>query len=148
MTEPGLLFDASSLIYALKLRCVEALHGGYVQHLTVYEALSAVWREARSAKGLRREEAERLAEVLAEVLSYLNVLSIRSCELEVLRAAIDLGLTVYDASYVILAERNGLTLVTEDEELRRKASRRVRVASLREVLEWRGLCSGKRAEGS
>ncbi len=41
MTE-RLLFDASSLIYALKLRRPDVLRDNHVQWLTIYEALNGL----------------------------------------------------------------------------------------------------------
>jgi len=135
MTVLRLLFDASSIIYALKLKRVEILHGNYIQHLTVYEVLNAIWKEAYLVKSLSYEEAKRFIGIFAEVLEYLNILSIHPYESEVLKTAIDLDLTAYDASYVVLTEKNNLTLVTEDEKLREKASEKVKVMSLREVIK-------------
>ncbi|MEM4030309.1 MAG: hypothetical protein QXO02_10450 [Thermofilaceae archaeon] len=43
-------------------------------------------------------------------------------------------MTVYDASYVVLARKHGLVIVTEDKEHRRKVSRAVEVVSLEELL--------------
>ena len=135
MTVLRLLFDASSIIYALKLKRVEILHGNYIQHLTVYEVLNAIWKETYLVKSLSYEEAKKFIEIFAEVLEYLNILSIHPYESEVLKTAIDLDLTTYDASYVVLTEKNNLTLVTEDEKLREKASEKVKVMSLREVIK-------------
>jgi predicted nucleic acid-binding protein len=42
-------------------------------------------------------------------------------EEEILQVAIQLELTAYDLSYVVLAMKHNLTLVTEDEGLREKA---------------------------
>jgi len=134
MTTLRLLFDASSIIYALKLKCVEILHGNYIQHLTIYEVLNAIWKETYLTKSLSRGEAERFIRIFAEALDYLNILLIHPYELEVFKTAVGLGLTVYDASYVVLTEKNGLTLVTEDEKLRKKASKKVKVVSLRKIV--------------
>jgi len=133
MMRRDLLFDASSLIYALKLKLVDVLYGNYVQHLTVYEAVNAIWKEACLAKSLTLEEAEELVGVITEVLDYLNMLSIHPHEPEVLRRAVNLELTVYDASYVVLAEKKGLTLVTEDRKLMEKAGKVIRVTSLKNI---------------
>jgi len=135
MTTLKFLFDASSVIYALKLKRVGILHGNYIQHLTVYEVLNAIWKEAYLFKSLSYEEAKRFIGIFAEVLDYLNILSIRPYESEALKTAIDLGLTIYEASYIVLAEKNNLTLVTEDEKLREKASEKIKVMSLREIIK-------------
>ena len=105
-----------------------------IQHLTIYEVLNAIWKETYLTKSLSRGEAERFIRIFAEALDYLNILLIHPYELEVFKTAVGLGLTVYDASYVVLTEKNDLTLVTEDEKLRKKASKKVKVVSLRKIV--------------
>jgi len=129
-----LLFDASSLIYALKLKCIGILHGNYIQHLTVYEILNAIWKETYLIKSITPSDAEKLINIIIEALDYLHVLSIHPYEIEVFRKAIDLGLTIYDTSYVILAEKNNLTLVTEDRKLMERASKAIKTVSLEELV--------------
>ena len=53
---------------------------------------------------------------------------------EILRVAIQLELTAYDSSYLVLAVKHGLTLVTEDGKLREKVKKLVKAASLDEVV--------------
>ena len=125
-----LLFDASSLLKALKDGRLELVEGGFLQWLTVYEALNALWKEAVLAKAISLEDACRLAEVVSELLGLVEVLDVRMLEREVVELAAKLGLTAYDASYVALARKLGLTLVTEDRRLRSSASRMVGVVDL------------------
>jgi len=75
------------------------------------------FNEKRSTSRLFNEE---VAEIVARIFNYLNVLSTHPYESEVLRKVMKLDLTIYDASYVILAEKNDLVLLTEDEKLGRK----------------------------
>ena len=116
------LFDASSFIKALKLKRPDAIAGGHVQWLTVYEVLNAIWKEARLVKSVREDKALELASLVKELVGYTRVLNVRDLEEEVLRTALRLGLTAYDSSYVVLAKEHGLTLVTEDEELKKSAT--------------------------
>ncbi|ABM80424.1 hypothetical protein [Hyperthermus butylicus] len=84
---------------------LELLADNYIQWLTIYEALNAVWKEAMLLHRLIREEAAGLAEVIAELAGLMRVLDPRGSELEIVERAHELGLTVYDASYVVLAEK-------------------------------------------
>ncbi|MEM4230185.1 MAG: type II toxin-antitoxin system VapC family toxin [Thermoproteota archaeon] len=128
------LFDASSLVYALKLKRLDLLDGNYVQWLTVYEVLNGVWKEAFLLGRLDKGKAVEFASILvAEALGLLNILEPRGCEREIMEVALKHGLTAYDASYVVLAEKHRLVLVTEDREFRRKADRIVKMVSLEEV---------------
>ncbi|MEM0226104.1 MAG: type II toxin-antitoxin system VapC family toxin [Thermofilaceae archaeon] len=128
------LFDASSLVHALKLKRLDLLSEGCIQWLTVYEVLNAVWKEAHLLGKLDRKRAVEFVDALAEFLGTLSILDPRGCEKEAVETALEFGVTVYDASYVVLARKHGLVLVTEDRELRRKVGRAVEVVSLEELL--------------
>ncbi len=62
-----------------------------------------------------------------------KILSPHPYEGEILSIARELSITAYDASYIVLAEKNGLTLVTEDKKLRMKAKRLVKAVSLDQI---------------
>lgn len=128
------LFDASSLVYAIKLKRIGVLAGNYVQELTIYEVLNTLWKEAYILRRMSRKEAESLLDVFVRLLSYLKILDLRGLESEVFKIAVENGLTAYDASYLTLARREKLTLVTEDVKLRNVASTMIRVVSLDEIL--------------
>jgi predicted nucleic acid-binding protein len=83
--------------------------------------------------GLTGEEAVSVVEVVADVVGEMEVLGVRGSEAEVLRVALSTGLTAYDASYVVVAAREGLTLVTEDLRLRRGAEGHVEAVSVSEL---------------
>ncbi len=130
-----LLFDASSIIYSLKLRKIRILAGNYVQWLTVYEVVNAIWKEAGLVGSLSLKEAKELLEIFLEVLGHMTILEPRSYELKILNIALETGLTAYDASYVVLAREKGLKLVTEDSKLRERAGELVETSSLDQLLE-------------
>jgi len=128
-----LLFDASSVIYALKLRSLRALYDNYIQWLTVYEVVNALWKEAILTKAISPEEASGIVRLFTKILEYMKILSPHPYEDEILSTARELNITAYDASYIVLAEKNDLILVTEDKKLRTKAERLVKVASLIQI---------------
>jgi len=71
-----------------------------------------------------------------EVVKGLERLSIGSRMYEVLDVAAKNGMTFYDASYVYVARREGLRLVTEDPELLRLPEAITLEAMLRELKHW------------
>jgi len=127
------LFDSSSLVYALKLKRIGVLAGNYIQELTVYEVLNALWKETYVLRKISIKEAESLLGVFIQLLSYLKVLDLSGLESEVFKISVETGLTVYDASYLALARREKLTLVTEDVKLRSVASTMIQTMSLDEL---------------
>jgi len=127
------LFDSSSLVYALKLKRIGVLAENYIQELTIYDVLNALWKETYVLRKMSIKDAENLLNVFIQLLSYLKVLNLSGLESEVLKIAVETGLTVYDASYLALARREKLTRVTEDVKLRSVASTMIQVVSLDEL---------------
>jgi predicted nucleic acid-binding protein len=129
----GYLFDSSSIIKALKLGKVDVLVGGYIQWLTIYETLNALWKEVHLLRTIPEDKALELTEILGRLFDFMKILDVRGLERGVLEVAVKLGVTVYDSSYIVLARRYGLTLVTEDRRLRAKAQEVVRCVSVDEL---------------
>lgn len=129
------LFDASSLIYALKLKRLDLLDGNCIQWLTIYEVLNGIWKEAHLLGKLDKDRAIEFAHSLVpEALALMNILDPLGSEKEIMEVALKHGLSIYDTSYIILAEKHNLIFVTEDKELGKKAGRTIRVISLKEIL--------------
>ena len=128
-----LLFDASSVIYALKLRNLKTLCDNYLQWLTIYEVINALWKEATLTKAISMQEASEIVKLFAKTLEFMKILSPHPYEDEFLSTARELNITAYDASYIVLAEKNGLTLVTEDKKLRTKAEKLIKAVSLTQI---------------
>jgi len=122
MNEYKKLFDASSVIAALKLRKPDILIDNYIQWLTVYESLNAIWKEFRLLNIMDPRMMYELIDVFLEIIKLMKILSPSSYEKEIVELAVNSDLTVYDASYIILAMKNNLLLITEDKKLKRKAA--------------------------
>ncbi len=123
-------FDASSIIKAMKLKKIEALAGNYTQALAIYEALNALWKDSVIHKTLSNDEALKLSEALTSVVSFMKVQDPHGLEDEILKVALESGLTAYDSSYIVMAKRASAPLITEDSKLRRIASSYVKALSL------------------
>lgn len=128
-----LVFDASSIFEAIAKNRIELIVNAYTTDLARYELLNAVWKKCRLRRELREHECEKLAELLKRILSTMNTASADCHEQEVFKLAIELNLTVYDATYLLAAIKLGATLVTEDGNLREKASRYVRTGGLEDI---------------
>lgn len=128
------LLDASSIVYALKLRNLKIIYENYVQWLTVYEVVNALWKEALLVGSISVQEASSIIELFTEIMKFVEFLSPHPYEGEIFDMASRLRVTVYDASYIVLAREKGLSLVTEDKRLRSKAEEMVKVFSLSELL--------------
>lgn len=111
------LYDASAILNLVKRGVVKAFAKGCTIDLAVYEAVNAIWKECYLLKRMRAEVAYELAELLSKIFSVMDVRTVRGSERGALEVAMKEGVTVYDASYIYIAARDGLTLVTDDRKL-------------------------------
>ena len=87
-----------------------------ISSLTEYEIGNVLWRESQHG---RMKNAQLAATTFSKVMQTLTKLELDSIA-NVLAVAIERNLTFYDASYVYLAEKEKLTLITQDTELLKK----------------------------
>ena len=127
------LFDASSFVKALKLGKLEHLIKSHIQWLTLYEVMNALWKESCLAKAIPVDKALQLMDIIVQIAKHMKILDISGLEVETLDTAVKLKLTAYDASYIALAKRYNLILVTEDVELKIKAQQLVKTLSIDEI---------------
>ena len=118
------LIDASALYTLLKRRkdmVVEIIDASAIIDLTKYEIGNALWVEWR--RGLI-EDPKRTMRGWMKLLSFIREIQLDKGELdEVEDLALELSLPFYDASYIYIAQRMGLTLLTDDVEMRDKAAK-------------------------
>ncbi len=129
-----LLFDASSLLKAFKENRLDLLRRSYIQRLTIYEALNALWKETYLMRIISFEKSIELADILIDMVRLMYVLDPAGLEKEMFNIALSMGITVYDASYIALAQKHSLVFVTEDRRLRDRCKSLVNVKSLDEII--------------
>ncbi len=128
------LFDASSIVNLIKRGIVKPFVKGATIDLALYESLNAVWKEHALLKRIDRNTALEFVDLVRSLFRVIRTLSIEGLEKEIFDLASEERITVYDASYVCAAARDDLILVTDDERLRAKASKHVKVISSRELI--------------
>jgi predicted nucleic acid-binding protein len=96
----------------------------------MYESLNAIWKEHKVLGRIDLETTKELMELLKGVFDSVPVESAKGYEAEVFEFAFKEGLMVYDAAYLFMAMRDGLTLVSDDERLLSKAIQRCSTARL------------------
>jgi predicted nucleic acid-binding protein len=124
MSLEGYLFDASAIIESI-IRGVFARRALptniYTLDLATYECHNAIWKLIKREL-ITLEGGFSLAKSLSRLFKSVQIIKADiDSMLEVLKLAIEKGLTIYDASYLYIAKERGLTLVTEDERLIKKA---------------------------
>jgi len=127
-----LLFDASSIINMCGRGMVDILVRGYTLDLALYEIGNAVWKHVYVFRRVSLENSLTVLDALVMVLGKMKRLKVES-PLEVLKLAVEEGLTFYDASYLYMALKNGMILVTDDAYLRKVARKYVKAFSSREL---------------
>ncbi len=119
------LFDTSSIIEILTsqgMGAADLLGEGARTELTLFEVGNVVWKSRGPHP--RRDDAEAIRRIkeAGRVISLMSVAGLQPSEAgEVIEIILRNGLSFYDASYLYLALRDGFTLVTEDEALRKAA---------------------------
>lgn len=126
-----MIFDASSIIAAVKEGKPKLLAGNRTCELAYYETGNAIWKEVKLFKSISSEEAETLMKIFLSILKLMRVE--KPDYTEVIKLAYEYGVSFYDASYVQLAVQNNDILVTEDEKLRRKVKDLIKVKSIRAI---------------
>lgn len=122
---PRYLVDASALyplILEMRERILLRVGELSILDLTVYEVGNVLWKEYRAG---RIKNLDAASQLFQKVLENLHKFSVNSLE-EVLEIAVKERLTFYDAAYLWVSEKNGLTLITEDEELLSKYPKAVK----------------------
>lgn len=97
-----------------------------VSALTEYEVGNVLWRENQQGK---LKNPARVAVIFMEAMRPFRKFGIDSLP-DVLAVAIESSLTFYDASYVVIAERHDLKLVTQDTDLLRKCKAAIPVGEM------------------
>lgn len=136
------LFDASALVDVILGEGGKALNIGVVFNetlldLTMYEASNALWKIAVAQDLLSDDELQEAVDILERLNHEVRIERAAETELQqTMRVARRDGLSFYDASYLTVAERDGLSLVTEDGALRDAAIRQgVMVEAVNELVD-------------
>ena len=133
MEDKVYLFDASAIVNLIKKGFMKAFIKGFSLNLALYETMNAIWKEHKFGK-IDEETALEYIEVLTMAFKLFEILSISAYEKEVLKLAVKEELTIYDASYLFLAIKNKLILVTDDEKLKNKSLKYIKVLNSKDLL--------------
>ena len=128
------LLDASALLPLVTRRgkqlIVEASREDLVTtDLAIYEACNSLWKLAKLLKSISLEDAVDVATTLKDLAMRSVIQPINFTKLDfshTLKRAYTERLTFYDVSYITTAESTEAILVTEDEKLRKAASKFVK----------------------
>jgi predicted nucleic acid-binding protein len=112
------LIDTSALYPLLLSGAPLSAEDCAISGLTEYEIGNVLWKETRQG---RIKNPQLAATAFWKAMQTLTVLELDSIA-NVLAVAIERNLTFYDASYAYLAEKENLTLVTQDAQLLKKCT--------------------------
>ncbi len=129
------LFDGSSIVNLVKRGLTKIFLNGATLDLALYESINAIWKEFALLKRITEDTALDYIDVTASVFRAIEKLDVESAESEVFKLASKENTTIYDTSYLYVSIKHDLTLVTDDGELRKRASKYVNVISSRELAE-------------
>jgi len=133
------LFDASSMVEVIK-SCEEEntlrlLSDNCILDLTKYEVGNTLWKEHILSRAIEADEFRELLDLLRTIIPRTKVLSVDAQDLpDVAEVAEKERITFYDASYVTIAKAQNLTLVTEDTNLAKAASKHTKTVPAKDFL--------------
>ncbi|MEM4584651.1 MAG: type II toxin-antitoxin system VapC family toxin [Ignisphaera sp.] len=127
------LYDANAILNLVKRGELRVLLGGHTLDLAIYETANAIWKEYHLLKKIRIETVYKLIELLSKIFNILDLHTIRGFEKDVMDIAVREGITIYDASYIYIAMKNNLTLVTDDRKLMNIAKKYVNIATTSDI---------------
>jgi predicted nucleic acid-binding protein len=133
------LFDASSMIQVIKSceeeKALRLLNENCILDLTKYEVGNALWKEHVLRRAIEADEFRELLDLLRTIILRTKVLSVDAQDLpDVAEVAEKERITFYDASYVVIAKVQNLTLATEDANLAKAASKHTKTVPAKDVL--------------
>jgi len=128
------LLDASSIVNLIRRGSIRPLIEGVTLDLALYESLNAVWKEHRLLKRFDRKITSEFLGIISDVFSVIKIASIKGFEEGVFNLALKENVTIYDASYMYIAMKGGLILVTDDRKLKDRASKYLKVISTSELV--------------
>jgi predicted nucleic acid-binding protein len=82
--------------------------------LTIYEIGNIIWKEYKRGK---IKHSVLVMKMFEEIIRNMKKLSSNQEMLEIFDVAVKNNITFYDASYIYIARKHGLKLVTEDADL-------------------------------
>lgn len=120
------LFDASSIMQLAKRHPYKAstlLEGELILDLTIYEVGNAVWKIYKLIEKTDKTTALEAITQAYHLMALMDVIKVEGVEAlaGTMEIAFDKGLSFYDSAYLQSAKKLGLTLVTEDKRLHKRA---------------------------
>jgi predicted nucleic acid-binding protein len=97
-----------------------------VSSLTEFEVGNILWKQNKKKE---LDDPNRIAEIFEESMAELSKIWVDS-PVKVLAIAVERNLTFYDASYVYLAEKENMNLVTEDIDLIKKCKFAIHIKNM------------------
>ena len=137
------LLDASVLVpllldYGEKLIDIADKASLYATDLTVYEVGNSLWKLVFLLKNISLNDAVEIMDILIELAEKEFIKIVYFNELtpsRIIKLAVARGLTFYDSTYIVAAEKLNAVLATEDKELREKAKEYVKVIAYKQLQE-------------
>lgn len=127
-----LLFDSSAIFNLYAEGRYAPFIDAYTTPLARYELGNAVWKRVHPTKTTKLEEGQKLLDALDTLYKKMNKITVIDTD-ETLKLANENGITYYDATYITTAIDHSLTLVTDDERLRRIATKHAKTSRSSEV---------------
>jgi len=132
------LFDASSVFQVIRNldeeKALRVLNGNCILDLTKYEVGNALWKERVLHQAIAEDEFQEFLKLFKTIILRTKVLVVDAENLsDIAEVAAKERATFYDASYITIAKMQDLTLITEDGQLAKVASKYTKAAASKDI---------------
>jgi predicted nucleic acid-binding protein len=127
-----MIFDSSSIYTAVSNDGEKVLRNVFTLELARYEIGNILWKEAVLVKRYSSGEVVFMQKEFERIFESMRFVSFSGSD--ILRIAVDLRLSFYDAAYVNAAKTTNLPLVTEDKQIFIRAAKLVKIISFKDVF--------------
>ncbi len=106
------------LLYGIKLRDIVLKYRFHILDLAVYEVCNAFWKECVKLHRIDKSLAQESCSLLVKLTEYLNLHRLLDLDAgSVVDVAVSNNITVYDASYIVLAMELGIPIASSDRDI-------------------------------
>jgi len=132
------LFDACSVLQVIKdlseEEVLRILGESCILDLTKYEVGNTLWKEYMSHHIIEEDEFRELLALFQNIILRTKILTVEASNLsDVADVAAKEKITFYDASHIVIARHQDLTLVTEDEQLSKTSSKYTKTITNKQI---------------
>lgn len=115
------LIDASSIFDSISAQKIDILTEYSTIDIARYEIGNILWKHTYLLRTYAREQSMQMLKLLTNAFNRMHFYGIVGSEEEILEHSISWSISFYDAAYLYFAQREQAPVITEDNQMMKKA---------------------------